>query len=394
VGNSLRNVQDIGTDRISVLHSPTEIQKTCGLEANNSIAENGPGAPGGGSIGYVNWSSGWADAEGAMRWLYQEVASYNRVRFVTGTITRLLISHHTSTVSGALLSDGAKLTADLTVLAAGAWSPSLLDMRGTCKATGQPLVYLTLTPEEQEKLASVPTILNLSTGMFAITPSNNMIKIARHGHGYTNPVTIPHPEIPGETITVSLPYTHIDAQSGSQSQRQKEKHSQKKHVVPLEARRACEDFLRSTHPSLWEKLKERKWARERICWYADTPTHDFIVDWHPRYQGLFVATGGSGHGFKFLPVMGECVIERMFGVQDKPSTEEEKGSGLGGFSGEKGESEGKESWSWTRDFKDKWAWPRRRWDEGEWEGDGSRGGEKGMVLFEELGKERVGESKL
>jgi len=30
------------------------------------------------------------------------------------------------------------------------------------------------------------------------------------------------------------------------------------------------------------------------------PTGDFIVSYHPEHEGLFLATGGSGHGFKFF----------------------------------------------------------------------------------------------
>lgn len=346
VASSLRNIQALGTDRIEVLKSPKDIQRFCSLEANNPTSDSQ--GPGGGSIGYVNWSSGWADAEGAMRWMYREVASYNRVHFVTAAVTRLLISHSTNTVSGALLSSGKELTADLTILAAGAWSPALIDMRGICNATGQALAYLPLTADEQAMLSSNPTILNLSTGMFIITPSKGTLKVARHGHGYTNPTTIPHPEIPDENITISLPYTHVDANGAN--------------ILPQEALSACRAFLGSIYPSL--STPERLWSKTRICWYADTPTHDFIIDYHPKYSGLFVATGGSGHAFKFLPLLGECVIECLM-----PGGERK----------------------WRRGFEEKWAWPRRRYDEGQWEGDGSRGGRKGMVLNEEMemGKDKA-----
>jgi sarcosine oxidase/L-pipecolate oxidase len=41
----------------------------------------------------------------------------------------------------------------------------------------------------------------------------------------------------------------------------------------------------------------------------DSPTGNFIVTYHPQKQGLFLATGGSGHAFKFLPVLGEHVVD-------------------------------------------------------------------------------------
>jgi sarcosine oxidase/L-pipecolate oxidase len=38
------------------------------------------------------------------------------------------------------------------------------------------------------------------------------------------------------------------------------------------------------------------------------PSGDFLVTYHPEIKGLFLATGGSGHGFKFLPVLGDEVV--------------------------------------------------------------------------------------
>jgi sarcosine oxidase/L-pipecolate oxidase len=345
VAKSLANVRSIGTDKVESLQSSSDIQRVCGLEAN--LVSESNHAPGGGSVGYVNWSSGWADAEGAMRWLRREVEKYGHVRFVTATVKKLKIDHTTKTVSGVELSDNSCLTASLTLLAAGAWTPSLLDLRGICKSTGQALVYLPISREEQAALGDKPTLLNLSTGLFMITPSRGMLKVARHGHGYTNPTRIPHPESSPHsaegTITVSLPYTHVDG------------HTQD--VLPLEAQKECRDFLTSIHPSL--STPSRPWTKTRICWYTDTPTGDFLIDYHPKYKGLFVATGGSGHAFKFAPVIGDCVLQCIMGRTPD-------------------------------DFKGKWNWPKERVPEELWEGDGSRGGPVGMVLAEEMAKGRKG----
>ena len=43
-----------------------------------------------------------------------------------------------------------------------------------------------------------------------------------------------------------------------------------------------------------------------MCWYTDSLDNSFIIDYVPDYNDtLFVASGGSGHGFKFLPVLGK-----------------------------------------------------------------------------------------
>lgn len=334
VSGSLANVQSIGVDRVEVLKTPAYIQGVCGLEGKDE--------EGCGSTGYVNWSSGWADAEGAMRWFRKEVEKLNRVEFMVGTVKKLTIDHETNTVSGVTLADSSEMKADLTILAAGAWSASLIDLRGICKSTGQVLCYMPISAEEEAALSKRPTILNLSNALFMIPPAKGLLKIARHGHGYINPTTIPHPEStdPSETITVSLPYTHVNDPNL---------------FIPREGHRACRDFLTSIHPSL--ATPSRPFTSSKICWYTDTRDGDFLISHHPKYKGLFVATGGSGHGFKFLPVIGESILECVMG-----RTPEE--------------------------FRERWRWPRERIDERLWKGDGSRGGPVGMVLVEEMAKGR------
>ena len=47
----------------------------------------------------------------------------------------------------------------------------------------------------------------------------------------------------------------------------------------------------------------------RICQYEQTPDSDFIVDRHPRMNNVWFLGGGSGHGFKHGPVLGEVMAE-------------------------------------------------------------------------------------
>ncbi|KAG7131629.1 L-saccharopine oxidase like protein [Verticillium longisporum] len=50
-----------------------------------------------------------------------------------------------------------------------------------------------------------------------------------------------------------------------------------------------------------------------MCWDATTKSHDFLITPHPHCANLFVATGGSFHGWKFLPVIGEYIVDMLFG---------------------------------------------------------------------------------
>jgi sarcosine oxidase len=46
------------------------------------------------------------------------------------------------------------------------------------------------------------------------------------------------------------------------------------------------------------------------CMYAGVPDDDFVLGMHPGSSGkVVIAVGFSGHGFKFLPVVGEIVAE-------------------------------------------------------------------------------------
>lgn len=47
----------------------------------------------------------------------------------------------------------------------------------------------------------------------------------------------------------------------------------------------------------------------QVCMYTLTPDRHFVVDRHPRHPQVAVATGFSGHGFKFASVAGEILAD-------------------------------------------------------------------------------------
>ncbi|KAI6083245.1 putative fructosyl amino acid protein [Hypoxylon rubiginosum] len=251
--------------------------------------------------GYINDASGWADAERSMKWFFEKVAATGRITFANGTAESLETDDSTKRVTGARLKDGSTLSADLVIVAAGAWTPTLVDLSSQAVATGQVLGYLELTEEEQAKLEKIPVLLNISTGFFVIPPRNRVLKVARHGYGYLNPKPLAKPPsgIPGSKATsklVSQPYTHLDNSALS---------------IPPEGETALRKALRKIIP--WPELQDRPFSKTRLCWYTDTPTGDWIIDHHPYWNGLFIATGGSGHAFKFLPVIGDKVVDCIMG---------------------------------------------------------------------------------
>jgi sarcosine oxidase len=50
-------------------------------------------------------------------------------------------------------------------------------------------------------------------------------------------------------------------------------------------------------------------TRGQVCTYTLTPDRHFILDLHPRHANVAIATGFSGHGFKFASVVGEIMAD-------------------------------------------------------------------------------------
>jgi sarcosine oxidase len=60
-------------------------------------------------------------------------------------------------------------------------------------------------------------------------------------------------------------------------------------------------------------LRDAAIAEYRVCQYENTSSGDFLVDRHPALENVWFVGGGSGHGFKHGPAMGEYVAGQIFG---------------------------------------------------------------------------------
>ena len=49
----------------------------------------------------------------------------------------------------------------------------------------------------------------------------------------------------------------------------------------------------------------------RVCQYENSPDGDLIIDRHPDANNCWIVGGGSGHGFKLGPAVGEYVAQRI-----------------------------------------------------------------------------------
>ena len=73
----------------------------------------------------------------------------------------------------------------------------------------------------------------------------------------------------------------------------------------------CRAFFAEFIPALADAHVTEK----RVCVYNNTPDDDFILDWHPRLDGVLVVTGFSGHGFKFGPTIGRIAADLLISDQ-------------------------------------------------------------------------------
>jgi sarcosine oxidase len=60
-------------------------------------------------------------------------------------------------------------------------------------------------------------------------------------------------------------------------------------------------------------LKDAPVLETRVCQYENTSNGDFLIDRHPQFANVWLVGGGSGHGFKHGPAVGEYVAARIDG---------------------------------------------------------------------------------
>lgn len=72
---------------------------------------------------------------------------------------------------------------------------------------------------------------------------------------------------------------------------------------------AARDYLAFRFP----ELKDAPLVEARVCQYENSPDEHFIIDRHPAAANAWLVGGGSGHGFKHGPALGELVARLVLG---------------------------------------------------------------------------------
>lgn len=65
-------------------------------------------------------------------------------------------------------------------------------------------------------------------------------------------------------------------------------------------------------------LAGQPFVETRVCQYESTVDTHFVIDRHPDLDNVWLVGGGSGHGFKHGPVIGEHVVGRITGTAAAP----------------------------------------------------------------------------
>ena len=229
--------------------------------------------------GVLEIEAGYAESGRAVAMLIQRAKSAD-VKLCEGA-TFSQLNERDNRVSGIALNDGQQIAGDFVVMAVGAWTPYVLPFtKKFFHATGQPVFHLKPSKPELFAPQRFPVFgADITTTGYYGFPINRdgVLKIANHGTGREM-----SPDSPERVVT-----------SDDENNLRK--------------------FLASTFPS----LTDAPIVDTRVCMYCDTHDGHFWIARDPERQGLVVAAGDSGHGFKFAPVLGEIVADAVEG-KDNP----------------------------------------------------------------------------
>ncbi len=229
--------------------------------------------------GFYNPRGGYAES-GRVVGKLVELAMANGVDVRPGqTADQLLLNG--GRMEGMQTREGAAFNSAHTVVAAGSWTPWLLpELQSVMKATGHPIFHL--DPKDPAPFTAPEFVVffgdTARTGWYGFPMlREGVIKISRHGVGIAL-----HPEHDERTV-----YEEDFAQ--------------------------LRIFLEDTFPA----LLDAEITYTRRCLYNDTLDEHFWIDHHPEIEGLSIATGGSGHGFKFGPVLGDLIADVVEGIPNE-----------------------------------------------------------------------------
>jgi glycine/D-amino acid oxidase-like deaminating enzyme len=177
------------------------------------------------------------------------------------------------------LDDGRRLSADAFVFACGAWLPQALPgaVGARIRPTRQMVVYFGTPPGDDRFGASrTPAWIDFPAGIYGV------------------------PDIEGRGVKVGIDEhgPPFDPDTGDRTP----------DAPSIDRARA---WLARRAPA----LASAPVVETRVCQYENTSTGDFLIDRHPDCSNVWIAGGGSGHGFKHGPAVGEIAAGLVLSEQ-------------------------------------------------------------------------------
>ena len=175
------------------------------------------------------------------------------------------------------LSDGSRLCADAYVFACGPWLGELFPeaVGERVLPTRQEILYFGVPPERAEAYTKLPVWVDFRERIF---------------YG------IPGVEASGFKVADDTRGPSFDPTDGER-------------LASSTAIADARAFLRRRFPG----LKDAPLIESRVCQYENSPDGHFIFDRHPEANDVWLMGGGSGHGFKLCPALGEHATRRILG---------------------------------------------------------------------------------
>ena len=230
--------------------------------------------------GFFNKIAGYAESGRAVELLVKYAKEFG-VKIMEGqTAEKIIIKKNKA--EGVKTKEGELFNAENIIVCAGNFTPYLIpEIKPFFKITGHPVFHL--KPKNPELFTppnfAVFTADVSNTGWygFPFHPKEKVVKIALHSEGLDL-----HPER-DERIVYKSDEEHL------------------------------RNFLKASIPA----LADAPIVYTRRCCYTDTLDGHFWIDRHPEINNLMVGSGGSGHGFKMGPIIGQMMADVAEGKSHK-----------------------------------------------------------------------------
>lgn len=161
------------------------------------------------------------------------------------------------------------IKADAYVFACGPWLPTIFPalLAGRIRPTRQVVMYFG-TPAGDDRFgpAHTPAWVDFQSGIYGL------------------------PDLEGRGLKVGIDRhgPDFDPDTGDRA-------------IDAESIATARGWLRKRFPA----MADAPLVEGRVCQYENTSTGDFLIDRHPNLENVLIVGGGSGHGFKHGPAVGE-----------------------------------------------------------------------------------------